>query len=112
MNRAGKYREHIDIIRKTRVDLPSGDYTMEDVLLLETFAHVSIRNAGVDTVVQHRDIEQLFIFSLRFRTDVEFESGDIIVWRDRRFVIQSFTWDIMRTELIIRAFTENESTGV
>ncbi|MGH2622034.1 MAG: hypothetical protein ACRDE7_00020 [Sphingobacterium sp.] len=85
---------------------------MTDVLLLETFAHVSIRNAGVDTVVQHRNIEQLFIFSVRFRIDVEFQASDVIVWRDRRFVIQSFTWDIMRTELIIRAFTENESTNV
>lgn len=112
MNRAGKFREHIDIVRETRVDLPSGDYEMTDVLLLETFAHVKMRNASVDTVVQHRDIEQLFVFTVRFRTDVEFQASDIIVWRDRRFVIQSFTWDIMRTELIIRAFTENENTGV
>lgn len=110
---AGLYREKITVERPVREDNPNGSgWQTTWVMLLETLSNVEQKLASNDVIAQQENLINPFYFNMRFRTDVTFNIGDRITWRNRFFKIHSWAWDIRRTNLTIIASADNETTDI
>lgn len=72
---------------------------------------MKMQNAGIDVIAAQDNISQVFVFTMRYRTDIPFIKGDRLFWRDRDLKIHSFNWDILRTRLDIICKADNETTS-
>lgn len=108
---AGQLREFVTIQRATYTELPDGSTSVAFSDLLTTFCSVKQTTARIDVVSSQDNIAQRMIFTMRYRTNIEFVIGDRLVWRNRNFKIHSFEWDILRTKLLVSCNTHNESTS-
>lgn len=109
---AGRLKEIARIQRPIRVRNGSGGFTTTHADVLNPmYCDVRQNVPSTDVIASQANIIQPFIFVTRYRTDVEVQIGDRILWRDRTFSILGFKWDINRSELIITASTANESTS-
>lgn len=112
MKPAGIYREKVTIERATRNQRPDGGWETTWTTVIETLTNVQQKLPSHDVIAQQENIIAPFYFHIRFRRDVSFKIGDRITWRGREFKLLKWTWDIRRTELVIVASTENETTDV
>lgn len=109
---AGRLKEIARIQRPIRVKNGSGGFTTDHVDVLNPmYCDVRQHTPSTDVIASQANIIQPFTFVTRYRTDVEFQIGDRILWRDRTFSILGFKWDINRSELIITAAAANENTS-
>lgn len=113
MIRAGRLKEIAVVQRPVRVKTASGGFTTtyQDVLN-PMYCDVQLKQPSTDVIAAQENWIQPFVFVARHRTDIVLEIGDRIVWRSRHFVLTGFKWDINRTELIITAKTDNETTDI
>lgn len=109
---SGRLKEIAKIQRPVRTpDGAGGHLTVFEDVLSPMYCDVRQHTPSTDVIASQANIIQPFSFITRYRTDIPFEIGDRIVWRNRFFSILGFKWDINRTELIISATTDNESTS-
>lgn len=109
---AGRLKEIAAIQRPERTPNGSGGFTTEYVDVLNPmYCDVIQKQPSVDVIASQEKILQLFEFVTRYRTDLEFQIGDRILWRDRHFVLMGFRWDINRIQLIITARVNNDNTS-
>lgn len=111
MINAGRLREFVTIQRGTETPLSDGSTSVVYNTLLTTYCDVKQRTASIDVVGAQDNIAQRMIFTMRYRTNIPFEIGDRLIWRERNFKIHSFEWDVLRTKLEISCNTHNESTS-
>lgn len=112
MIRSGALKEIAVVQRPERVQNDSGGWVTSYVDVLNPmYCNVTQERVSTDMIASQQNMIQPFTFEARYRTDVVFEIGDRIVWRDRNFSLIGFRWDINRTKLIITATTDNESTS-
>lgn len=112
MIRSGALKEIAVVQRPERVQNDSGGWVTSYVDVLNPmYCNVTQERASTDMIASQQNMIQPFTFEARYRTDVVFEIGDRIVWRGRNFSLIGFRWDINRTNLIITATTDNESTS-
>lgn len=110
MIRAGRLREKIVIQRPDRQYNDTGNWDTVPINIIETFCDVQMRNASNDIIAAHNEIIQPYYFTFRHRPDKAIRKGDILFWRERKFKIHSFSWDVLRTKLTIIAYTDTRDT--
>lgn len=109
---AGRLRELAVVQRPQRVQKPSGGQTTTYADVLNPmYCDVREGQPSDEMIASQQSFVQVYKFITRYRTDIIFEIGDRIVWRGLNFALKGFKRDIKRTELIITAVTENESTS-
>lgn len=109
---AGRLREYLIITRLDQEELPDGSMSVgTERELLQTYCTWDQRAASIDVIAAQDNISQVFVFKLRYRTDIIFQIGDRVQWRDRSLKIHSFQWDILRTVLTIICQTHTETTS-
>lgn len=112
MIRAGQLKEKAVVQRPQRVSNGSGGWVTEYVDVINPmYCSVTQLQPSADVIASQTNLIQPFLFVTRYRTDIVFEIGDRLVWRDRNFTLLGFKWDAGRTELVITAKTENETTS-
>lgn len=109
---AGRLKEIAAVQRPVRTPNGSGGFetTYTDVLN-PMYCDVRQITPSADVIASQENFIQPFVFVARYRTDIVLEIGDRITWRSRHFTLLGFKWDINRTELIITAKTESETTS-
>lgn len=113
MRTAGRLKELAKIQRPIRERNGSGGFKTtgyEDVVS-KMYCDVKQLVPSTDVIASKAVMLQPFQFTCRLNPEVVIQIGDSIVWRERKFSILGFNWDINRTTLTITAAAENNNTS-
>lgn len=114
MIRAGTLKEKVSVLRPIREKNESGGQKTPvsyQTLIDPMYCEVRQGIPSDDLIASQEKLIQGYRFITRYRTDIFFEIGDKIEWRGRLFSISGFGVDANRSELIIRATTDNNTTS-
>lgn len=109
---AGTLRELISVERLESVELPDGSSKAQWTTKLETYAHVRVEGADLDTMASQDNLYQVTTFRIRYRTDNVITSEDRIAWRGRYYKLHTIRPDVLRrfVDLITRVRAEEALT--
>ncbi len=109
---SGRLTERIKVERSIETDMPDGSVSRIWTTIHEPFCDVIEKDASIDTIATHDNIEQVAIITLRYNPEVSYLIGDRITWRGRILKLHSFKVDKKRTWTEIIAKMHNETTAM